>query len=183
MQTVTWDESTPLSCLVPTLTSEGACTVALMHLLVGVHNEFLEKCQIELKKRQKDEYVNNVSARTTTFCLYSIHWKMPRIPISHAQCCHLLDYEHQIISVVLSHCQYSLEYGKGEKVVYDLSALEKHLIDRFIHGKPILQLEIPQVIYRKEVYNIGTILEIRKNVYPQVYLSSYSMLILCIIPC
>lgn len=100
---------------------------------------------------------------------------MPKIPISHAQSCHLLDYEHQIISIVLSHCQYSLEYGKGQKVEYDLSALEKHIVDRFIHGKPILQLEIPQVTYRKEVYSIDTFDKIRKNVPPQVYLSSYSM--------
>lgn len=58
IQEVTWDESTPLSCLVPTLTGDGACTAALIDLLVGVHNEFLEKCQMELKKKQKNEYVD-----------------------------------------------------------------------------------------------------------------------------
>ena len=52
IQIVTWDESTPLTCLIPTLTGEGACTTALVDLLVGVHNEFIEKCHKELTKKE-----------------------------------------------------------------------------------------------------------------------------------
>ena len=55
IRTITWDESTPLSYLIPTLTDHGACTVALLDLLVGVHNDFVEKCRIQLKKKQKKE--------------------------------------------------------------------------------------------------------------------------------
>ena len=50
---VVWDENTPLSCLVPTLTGDGAYTTALVDLHVGVHNEFMEKCQNGMKKNQK----------------------------------------------------------------------------------------------------------------------------------
>ena len=52
---VTWNESLPLSYLIPTLTGPGVCTVALVDLLVGVHNDFIEKCRSELKKKQKKE--------------------------------------------------------------------------------------------------------------------------------
>ena len=42
---VVWDDSLPLSYLVPTLTGPGVCTVALVDVLVLAHNEFIEKCQ------------------------------------------------------------------------------------------------------------------------------------------
>ena len=53
-------------------------------------------------------------------------------------------------------------------MTYDYPALEKHLVDRFIHGKPLIQLEIPQVVYRKDVYSAMTFANIRKKVKPQV---------------
>ena len=55
LQKVTWDDSLPLSYLIPTLTGSGVCTVALVDLLVGAHNEFIEKCHSELKKKQNTE--------------------------------------------------------------------------------------------------------------------------------
>ena len=55
LQKTTWDDSLPLSYLIPTLTGPGVCTVALVDLLVGAHNDFMEKCHSELKKKQKTE--------------------------------------------------------------------------------------------------------------------------------
>lgn len=72
--------------------------------------------------------------------------------------------------IILSHCHYSLTYGHGQDVEYDLDALEKHIVDRFVHGKPNLQLEIPQVVYRKDVYAARTFVNIRKKVKPQVHI-------------
>ena len=97
-----------------------------------------------------------------------------KIPIGHVQLCHLLDYEHQILSIVLSHCQYSLRHGQAQEIEYDLPALEKHIMDRFIHGKPLIQLDIPQVVYRKDVYTAATFANIRKKVHPQVSIPNYN---------
>ena len=97
-------------------------------------------------------------------------WKEQRIPVPHVQLCHLLDYEHQLLSIVLSHCRYSLRHGHGQDIRYDLPALEKHIVDRFIHGKPLLVLEIPQVVYRRDVYSATSFANIRKKVSPQVLL-------------
>ena len=58
--------------------------------------------------------------------------------------------------------------GKGQDVSYDLPALEKHLLDRFIHGKPFILSDIPQVVYRKDVYTAVTFAAVRKKVDPQV---------------
>jgi hypothetical protein len=153
---LTWDESTPLSFIIPTLTGDGACTIALIDLLVNVHNDFIEKCQSHLKDQMKKKV---------------IAWKEHKVPLSQLQHCHLLDYERHILSIVMSHCQYSLEHGKGQNITYDSMALEKHIIDRFIHGKPLIQLEIPQVTYRKDVYTAQVFANIRKNVSPQVKLT------------
>ena len=52
-------------------------------------------------------------------------------------------------------------------MIYNYEALEKQIVDQFIHGKPIILLDIPQVVYRKDIYTIGTFGGVRENV-PQV---------------
>ena len=53
--------------------------------------------------------------------------------------------------------------GRGSEVSYDLAALEKHILDRFIHGKPTILVDIPQVS------TAATFEAVRKKVSPQVY--------------
>ncbi len=72
------------------------------------------------------------------------------------------------MSVVLSHCCYSLRVGEAHTVQYDHQAIEKHILDKFIHGKPMILSEIPQVVYRKDIYTIDTFNAVRKKVSPQV---------------
>jgi hypothetical protein len=102
------------------------------------------------------------SLSTTSF------WREHRIPISHLQLCHVLNYVQQLPSVILSHCHYNLRVGRGQEVVYDHQALEKHIMNRFINGKPLIDLDILQVIYRKEICTTGTFSDVRKKVEPQV---------------
>ena len=99
---------------------------------------------------------------------YSREWVKHKVPITHIHRCHLLDYEHQIVSVVLSHCRYSLKLGEAHTVHYDHQALEKHILDKFIYGKPIILSDIPQVVYRRDIYTTVTFNQVRKNVRPQV---------------
>ncbi len=94
--------------------------------------------------------------------------KEKKVPLRQIHRCHLLDYESQLLSIVLSHCHYSLTIGKGQKISYNLPALEKHIMDRFIHGKPLILSDIPQVVYRRDVYNASTFADIRSKVSPQV---------------
>ena len=84
--------------------------------------------------------------------------------------CHLIDYERHILSVVFSHCHRTLRVGKGEDVKYDLESLEQHLVSRFIAGKPIINLEIPHVLYHTDVYTAERFAAIQKHVRPQVNL-------------
>jgi len=54
-------------------------------------------------------------------------------------------------------------------VKYDYQALEKHIMDKFIHGKPSILSDIPEVEYRRDIYTIKTFDAIRKKVKPQVH--------------
>ena len=96
-------------------------------------------------------------------------WREHKVPITHLHRCHLLDYEDQLPSIILSHCHYSLKVGKGQDVKYDYQALENHILNRFIHGKPMILLDIPQVVYRKDIYTTGAFAEVRRKVAPQVF--------------
>ena len=96
-----------------------------------------------------------------------VAWQITPVPLPHIRGCHLLNYERQLPSVTLSHCQYSLQVGKGQDISYNLPALEKDIFGRFIHGKPLIQANIPQVVYREDIY-AATFAAVRKKVKPQV---------------
>ena len=95
-------------------------------------------------------------------------WSRHKVPITHVNQCHLVIYDQQLQSIILSHCHYSLTAGSSHVVQYDYKALEKTILDRFIHGKPMILADIPQVMYRKDAYNTATFSEIRSKVSPQV---------------
>ena len=92
------------------------------------------------------------------------------IPLNQLQNCHLLNYESHIIPVVLNHCHHSLEVGKGTDIQYDLPALEKKIVDRFIHGKPLIQFEnAPRVVYRKDTHDADKFNDVRTKVQQVLY--------------
>ena len=74
-------------------------------------------------------------------------WKKLGVPITHINHCHLIDHEEQLYPIILSHCQYSLKAGHGQEIQYDFAGLEKHILKRFIFGKPTILLDIPHVRY------------------------------------
>ena len=76
------------------------------------------------------------------------------VPLSQLQANHVLNYEHKLIPVILTHCQYSLRYGKGTEVAYDFEAIERDLFDKFVFGKPLILIdEMPRVVLRKDAHD------------------------------
>ena len=102
-----------------------------------------------------------------------LFWKAHRVPLPLVHRCHLLDYEQQLLSIVLSHCHYSLQVGQGQDVTYDLPALEKHILDRFIQGKPKIVSELQPVAYVKDLYVASNFSAVRVKV-KQVYVTHHS---------
>jgi len=97
------------------------------------------------------------------------------IPLSQLQTFHVVCYEHKLIPVILTHCQDSLQYGKGTEVSYDLQAIERDLCDKFIFGKPLIMFdEVPRVVLRKDAHDIAFYESIATKV-PQVHcVTSYT---------
>ena len=58
--------------------------------------------------------------------------------------------------------------GRGHHIQYDHKSLEKHILNHFIQGKPIIVLDIPQVIFREDIYTTGTFSDVKLKVVPQV---------------
>ncbi len=146
-------EDTRMVYLIPTTMREGRCTTALVDYLVLTHNSFIEWCR----------GIVNQGAEST-----SAVWREHKVLITHIHSCHLLEYEQHLQSIILSHCHYSLTVGRGQNIKYNLPALEKHILNRFIYGKPIILLDIPHVAYCKDIYTVETFREIRRKVKPQV---------------
>ena len=147
-------DETHLVYLIPTTMREGRCTTALVDYLVLTHNDFIERCRGIVSQGSESSA--------------SAVWREHKVPITHVHRCHFLEYEQHLQSIILSHCHYSLAVGSGQNIKYDLPALEKNILNRFIYGKPAVLLDIACVAYRKDIYTAETFQEIRRKVKPQV---------------
>ena len=123
---------------------------------------------VEPKARQ-GEHLLELHSKAHCSC-YCSTWHEHKIQLPHIHKCHLLDYQNQLQSILLSHCHYSLRLGQGREVSYDLPALEKYILDRFIHGKPTILVDIPHVSYQEDIYTAAKFAAVRKKVSPQVKL-------------
>lgn len=71
--------------------------------------------------------------------------------------------------------------GQGHEVQYDFPGLEKSLVDHFIQGKPHILLEIPYVVYRRDIHSVEQFNKINENLHPQVCVKN--VLCLCATAC
>ena len=94
--------------------------------------------------------------------------ELQRVPIQHFHRFHTLDYEAQLCSIISSHCEYSLMTGKDHDVKYDFSGIQKQLINQFVNGKPTVILDLPHVVYRKDIHTIEHFTQIKEKLHPQV---------------
>ena len=89
------------------------------------------------------------------------------VQLNQVQNCHVIDHEQHLLHVVHSHCKYSLQSGFGGTITYDLPALEKHILDRFIYGKPYIKAKISMISFKSDVMEAEKFSNVRRNV-PQV---------------
>ncbi|XP_051888724.1 E3 ubiquitin-protein ligase rnf213-alpha-like [Pristis pectinata] len=83
----------------------------------------------------------------------------------------LCDPDKDLIPLVLSNCQYTLEKGQETLPEYDISNIERQLIRQFLKGKPtIVQSKIPKYVARRE-RDYSTIFQELKTKIPQEILS------------
>lgn len=85
-----------------------------------------------------------------------------------------MQYEKQLLDVILSHSHYSFELGKGRDIKYDYKSIEAHLVRKFVVEKPLLDLSqrnsIPLVEFKGDIFTKEMVHKITKAVAPQVFI-------------
>ena len=91
------------------------------------------------------------------------------VPLVKVQPFHMVSYEGEIDSVILTHCRYSLSFGKGQEVEYDFAALEKHIYDRFLVTKPEMDRRSqPLMVYTSDIIRRDVFQQLKEKLKPQV---------------
>ncbi|XP_055510302.1 E3 ubiquitin-protein ligase RNF213-like [Leucoraja erinacea] len=135
-----------LEVLLPRRQGLGLCSTALVSYLIALQNDF----------------VYTVEKYTIESTPYSIS---PQ-DVSDL---HVIRYEvgKDIIPLLLSNCQYTMEKGSEIVIEYDFKRIEQQLTNRFLKGKPLISLKgIPTLIYRQD-RNYGIIFHDIQNRIPQ----------------
>ncbi|XP_065845272.1 E3 ubiquitin-protein ligase rnf213-alpha-like isoform X2 [Oscarella lobularis] len=142
---------TSVSFLLPTTKGPGTCSMSLVDYLINcVHNEFVARFR----------------------SLSGMSGLGPKIPMREITSTQLISYdlEKNLIPLVLSHCNYSLEVGKGCDISYDFAGIERQLVDRFLTGKPQIQFEAREFSFSGDLYTTALFVKIRHKV-PQANLA------------
>ncbi|NWR06355.1 RN213 ligase, partial [Paradoxornis webbianus] len=119
-----------LEVLLPRRQGLGLCSTALASYLIGLHNDFVHSVNRHIK--EDDRY---------------------RISPSEVADLHVISYEveRDLIPLILSNCQYSMEKGGETLQDFDLERIQQQVISKFLQGKPLITLTgIPTLVYRHD---------------------------------
>ncbi|NXO62383.1 RN213 ligase, partial [Phainopepla nitens] len=119
-----------LEVLLPRRQGLGLCSTALASYLIGLHNDFVHSVNRHIK--EDDRYL---------------------ISPSEVADLHLISYEveRDLIPLILSNCQYSMEKGGETLQDFDLERIQQQVISKFLQGKPLIKLTgIPTLVYRHD---------------------------------
>eukprot|EP00063_Salmo_salar_P083286 XP_014058121.1 PREDICTED: E3 ubiquitin-protein ligase RNF213-like isoform X2 [Salmo salar] len=116
--------------LLPRRQGPGLCSTALVSYLIALHNE-LVYC---VDKHTGEETSYTVSPADLSDL-------------------HVIRYEPErdLLPLVLSNCQYSVERGQETLHEYDLPKIQQQILARFLQGKPLITLNgIPTLVNRHD---------------------------------
>uniref|UniRef100_A0A8C3GM39 RING-type E3 ubiquitin transferase n=1 Tax=Cairina moschata TaxID=8855 RepID=A0A8C3GM39_CAIMO len=119
-----------LEVLLPRRQGLGLCSTALASYLISLHNDFIY--MVNKHTKEDDRYL---------------------ISPSEVADLHLISYEveRDLIPLILSNCQYSMEKGGETLQHFDLERIQQQVISKFLQGKPLITLTgIPTLVYRHD---------------------------------
>ncbi|NXN16885.1 RN213 ligase, partial [Indicator maculatus] len=119
-----------LEVLLPRRQGLGLCSTALTSYLISLHNDFIHSVNKHMK--EDDRYF---------------------ISPPEVADLHLISYEveRDLIPLILSNCQYSMEKGGETLQDLDLERIQQQVISKFLQGKPLITLTgIPTLVYRQD---------------------------------
>ncbi|XP_039201899.1 E3 ubiquitin-protein ligase RNF213-like isoform X2 [Crotalus tigris] len=145
----------PFEILLPRRRGLGLCATSLVSYLIQLHNDF----------------VNTIANGSTNANRYSVS------PAEVADL-HMISYEVEkdLIPVILSNCQYSVQKGGEALQEFDLEKIEQQVVSRFLQGKPRITLQgIPTLIHRCDQNYEHLFSNIKTKLKTQSSLSSSKM--------
>ncbi|NXJ70298.1 RN213 ligase, partial [Rostratula benghalensis] len=119
-----------LEVLLPRRQGLGLCSTALASYLIALHNDCIHSVNKHIEK--DDGYL---------------------ISASEVADLHLISYEveRDLIPLILSNCQYSMEKGGETLQDFDLERIQQQVISKFLQGKPLIAPKgIPILVYRHD---------------------------------
>ncbi|XP_041853322.1 E3 ubiquitin-protein ligase rnf213-alpha isoform X2 [Melanotaenia boesemani] len=124
------DFNSDFRVLLPRRHGAGLCSTALVSYLIALHNDFIY-C---VDKHSGEETSYKVSPADLTD-LHVIRYEL----------------ERDVMPLVLSNTQYSIERGQETLYEYDLPKIQQQVISRFLLGKPLITLNgIPTLVNRHD---------------------------------
>uniref|UniRef100_A0A8C2ZVG6 RING-type E3 ubiquitin transferase n=1 Tax=Cyclopterus lumpus TaxID=8103 RepID=A0A8C2ZVG6_CYCLU len=124
------DRNSDLKVLLPRRQGPGLCSTALVSYLIALHND-LVYC---VDKHTGEETSYKVSPADLTD-LHVIRYEL----------------ERDLMPLVVSNTQYSIERGQETLHEYDLPKIQQQIVSRFLQGKPLITLAgIPTLVNRHD---------------------------------
>ncbi|RXN17930.1 E3 ubiquitin-protein ligase RNF213-alpha-like protein [Labeo rohita] len=121
---------TDLEVLLPQRRGLGLCSTALVSYLIALHNDLV----YTVEKHTGEESGYTVSPADLTE-LHVIHY----------------EYERDLLPLILSNCQYSMERRQETLMEYNLPSIQHQIFTRFLQGKPLITLNgIPTMVKRQD---------------------------------
>jgi len=133
---------TPLCFSLPFEEDEGVVPLALVQWLVNEHNTFLYTVD-ELLLMNGSEVQRNGPQKNAS------------ISSRFAGSSHML---HHSVADLLHFVEHRCTAHRGSYLVYDLSKAEFYLIERFLNGKPVIDLELRMFEFSSDVSSVGSAL-------------------------
>ncbi|XP_063296797.1 E3 ubiquitin-protein ligase RNF213-like [Pelobates fuscus] len=109
--------SSDVSFLLPRRHEKGLCATALVNYLITLHNSLVNA----IKNFTKEEQRYSVNA-SDVMDLHVISYDM----------------ERDLMPIILSNCQYSMQSGQGTTQEFDLCKIQRQIAGRFLQGKPLI---------------------------------------------
>ncbi|XP_030645560.1 E3 ubiquitin-protein ligase rnf213-alpha-like [Chanos chanos] len=124
------DLSSDIQVLLPRRQGLGLCSTALVSYLISLHNDL-----VYTMDRHTGEETNYTVSPADLTDLHVIRYEV----------------ERDLLPLVLSNCQYSMECGHETMIEYDLPKIQQQVLTRFLQGKPRITLNgIPTLVNRHD---------------------------------
>ncbi|XP_008284914.1 E3 ubiquitin-protein ligase RNF213-like [Stegastes partitus] len=187
----TWETTVATDVMTPKLKEREFRQIKFLPVIVILQKRLVRKYQNASEQIMGSigEFIEKQTERKTWYekhiDIFLKTWNLLRVSVTSSKCNYKVsvaelmephvicyDVEKDLLPLVLSNCQYSLERGHEMISQYDLPRIQQQILTRFLQGKPLItRTEIPTLVNTQE-RDYETIFNTVKGKVPQAIVSS-----------